>query len=126
MARSGARVLLVSQHDGVWREACERALRERGVDTVQAHNCWSAEVAQELHGAEALLVDGRIVCDFVSPVRPGPILAPDAKLPVLIFNAQAMEDPHRSAAFAREASLLDGDEVAVIAERLGRVLDGGG
>ena len=57
MAEPRSRVVVVSRKDRLWIDACEKALRERGIESIEAYNCWSAEVAGKLHGAEALVVD---------------------------------------------------------------------
>jgi hypothetical protein len=106
----------------VWIGSCERALGERGIDSVEAHNCWSAQLAREPHEGEAFVIDGNVLCGFVSADRPGPVLAFGPKLPVVIFNAQGLDEQHRSAAMAHNALMMDGDDVAEIAHRVDGVL----
>lgn len=122
MARPCIRVVLVSVKDRFWMESCERALRERGVESVKAYNCWSAELAQQLHEGEAIVMDSQVLCEFVSPERPGPVLGGAPKLPVVIFNAQEMDEEQRSAAMAHNALMLDGDDIGEITCSVERLL----
>jgi hypothetical protein len=119
------RIVLVSRHGRAWLEACEKALKERGIQGVKTYSCWSADVARELHDGEAVVTDGRALCDFVSPERPGPVLSLSPKLPVVIFNAEELDEPHRSAAMAHNALMVDGDDIAEIARRVEGLLPPG-
>lgn len=125
MTRPRTRVVLVSRSDGDWIRSCERALREGGIDSVEAHNCWASEVARELHDGDAVVIDGYLLCDFVSVDRPGPVLGIEPKLPVVIFNAEGLDEQRRAAAMARNALMLEGDDIAEIARRVEGVLPRG-
>ena len=118
MAASSTRVVLVSRGDRAWVGSFERAVGDRGIDTVEAHNCWSAAFVNELHDGEAVVMDANIVCGFVSADRPGPVLTLAKRLPVVIFNAEALDEQQRSAAIAHGAAMLDGDELEEIARCL--------
>ncbi len=115
MASPPARVVLVSRKERPWIASCEKALTERGIDSVEAHNCWSADIARKLSGGEAVVIDGEVMCDFVSAERPGPVLVFGPELPVVIFNAQSLDEQQRSAALAHEASMVDGDDPEEVA-----------
>ncbi len=115
MASPPARVVLVSRKDRPWIASCEKALGESGIDSVEAYNCWSADVARKLHGGEAVVIDGDVLCDFVSPERPGPVLVLAPKLPVVVFNARGLDEEHRAAAAAHSASFVEGEDCAEIA-----------
>lgn len=115
MATPRARVVLTSRQDRAWINSCEKVLADSGFDSVEAYSCWSAEVARELHGGEVFVIDGHILCEFISPERPGPVLALSPKVPVVIFNAQALDEQHRSAAMSHNALILDGEDFAEIA-----------
>ncbi len=117
-----SRVVLVSRRDGKWISSCETALKNHGIDAVEAYNCWSAEVAHKLHGGRAIVIDGNLLCDFVSVERPGPILGLRRELPVVIFNAEDLDEQHRSAATAHRARMLDGDDVQQIARSVSAAL----
>jgi hypothetical protein len=122
MTRPRTAVVLVSRTDPSWSDSCKTAMSVRGIDIVAAHNCWSAEVAQELHRGDAIVIDGNLLCDFVSAERPGPVLASSPKLPVLIFNAQGLDEQNRSAAMAQKALMVEGDDIAEIVRCLEGVL----
>ena len=115
-------VVLVSRNDGGRLGSLERTLLESGIGSVKAHNCWSAEVARELNEANAIVFDGTLLCDFVSADKPGPILGTGPELPIVIFNAQALDEPRRAAAAASTALTVNGDDVAEIALRVAGAL----
>ncbi len=115
-------MVLVSRADPSWTERCSRALRERGIASVAAHNCWSAEAAQQAHEAGGLVMDGHILCDFVDVDHPGPILSFASKNPVVVYNAQELDDEQRSASIAHNARLLEGEAIDEIASLMDRAL----
>lgn len=121
MGSAEARVVLVSSNRD-WLTSCETALREKGVDSIEAHNCWSADVARELHGGEAVVIDGHSLCDFVSVDRPGPVLVFSPEVPVVVFNAESLDEQHRAAATAHKASMVDGEDIVEIARCVEGVL----
>ena len=122
MAKLRNRVVLVSRRAGAWVASCEQALKDRGIDTVEAYSCWSAELARELHDGEAIVIDGEVLCDFVSPDRPGPVLGLSPKLAVVGFNARGLDEQHRSAAMTHNALMVDGDDIPEIAGHVDAVL----
>ncbi len=122
MATTGRHVVLVSRRDRDWIGSCESELLARGIDTVEAHNCWSAELALDRKAGEAVVIEAAALCDFVSVERPGPLLHLSPKQPVVIFEAQELDEQHRSAALANNAVLLEGDDVTEIARCADAVL----
>ena len=115
MATPRRRIVLVSRNDRAWINACEQALTDKGIDSVEAYSCWSAEFMQEREDPAAFVVDGHVLCEFVSAERPGPVLQFAPKLPVVIFNAEVLDEPQRAAAMAHNALMMEGDDVAEIA-----------
>jgi hypothetical protein len=122
MTRRRRRVVLVLRQDGEWIAACESLLRRMGIDSVEVHNCWASEIARELHDGDAVVIDGHLLCEFVSADRPGPVLSIGPKVPVLIFNAEALDEQRRAAAMAHNALMLEGDDFSEIAHRVEAVL----
>ncbi len=115
-------IVLVSRRDRAWIRSCENALLERGIDAVEAHNCWSAELALERKAGEAVVIEAAALCEFVSAERPGPLLGLSPKQPVVIFDAEELDEQHRSAATANNAVMLEGDDVTEIARCADAVL----
>ena len=124
MPDSARNVVLVSD-DPQWVHACQAALHERGLEGVETYNCWSAEVAMKLHHGGAVVIDANIVCDTVSPERPGPVLFLSPRIPVVVFNAADLSEEHRAASVAHKAILLEGNDAADIARLLASRLPGG-
>ncbi|MDJ0851039.1 MAG: hypothetical protein QNK04_21925 [Myxococcota bacterium] len=122
MARPHTSVILVSRNDRAWMRACEDALKELGIDAVETYNCWSADFAMDRIGGDAVVIDGRLLCDFVSADRPGPVLSLSPKLPVVVFNGEDLDEQHREAALAHNAVILAGDDGSEIALRVDAVL----
>lgn len=123
MARSEARIVLATRSgDRSWFSRCENALRARGIEIINAYDCWSAELAQALHGGEAFVLDARVLCGSLSADRPGPVLVTSPKPPVVVFNAQELDEQHRRAAMKYNALMVDADDVAEIARCVDGVL----
>ncbi len=122
MSRPGRHVVLVTRSEPAWLRSCEEALRTHGIDTVEAHNCWSAELALDRSDGEAVVIAADVLCDFVSVDRPGPLLGLSPKLPVVIFHAEGLDEQHRSAAAAHNALLVEGDDIAEITRCVDGVL----
>ena len=125
MAGQRSRVILISREDAIWVHACETAFGELGLKSVEAYNCWSAETAHKLSGGQAIVIDGHILCGFVSAERPGPVLALSPKVPVVIFNAQELNEDQRVAAMAHNAAVIEGQDIAEISRCVERVLPQG-
>ncbi len=126
MTRCHARIVLAARSDGAWIRGCEEALGARGIETVNTYSCWSAEFSQAMHGGEAFVMDAHLLCGFVSADRPGPVLRSSPELPVVVFNADELDERRRRAAMAHDALLVDGDDPAQIACCLDGVLSPSG
>ncbi len=122
MSRPGRHVVLVTRSEPGWLRSCEEALRARGIDTVEAYSCWSAELALERMAGDAVVIAADVLCDFVSVDRPGPLLGLSPKLPVVVFHAEGLDEQHRSAATAHNALLVEGDDIAEITRCVDSVL----
>lgn len=124
MERAQSFVLLIGRFGNDWVESCERELQELGTGTVQAHNCWSGEVAMRKTPAEVVIIDAAAMCSDVSAERPHALLYGSPRLPVLIVNAQDLDPQQRHAAEVHKAHLLEGCDVREIVSVVQRLLRG--
>ena len=121
MMTAERRIVLVARSEP-WLRACRKALGEKGIEAVEAYNCASAESAHAQHGGGAFVIDGELLCEFVSVDRPGPVLVLGPELPVVVFHADQLDAQHREAAQAHGAAMVGGDGVREIVQRVDGLL----